>query len=90
MKLHAGVGATHGRGDGVGDDGQVVEPFFHEQPDDAVGVEDEVRAVGGFVADHAGGISEVGVYGRSRDEREKSDELGGLGEDVDILEGYFF
>lgn len=36
------------------DDGKVVETFFDQETDDTVGVEDEVGAIGGFRADHAG------------------------------------
>ena len=39
-------------GDGVLDDGEVVEALFDEEPDDAVGVEDKVGAGGVLVADH--------------------------------------
>jgi hypothetical protein len=54
LEAHAGVGlAGHGGGDGGGDDGEVVQAFFDEEADDAVGVEDEVSAVGAFVTDHA-------------------------------------
>ena len=52
----AGVGAADWGGDRSGGDGQVVEAFFDEEPDDAVGVEDEVGAGAGGVADHAGGM----------------------------------
>ena len=38
--------------DGLLDDGEVVEAFFDEEPDDAVGVEDKVCAGGALVADH--------------------------------------
>jgi len=34
----------------------VVQAFFDEEADDAVGVEDEVGAGAGRVADHAGGL----------------------------------
>ena len=34
------------------DHGEMVEAFFDEEADDAVAVEDEVGACGGFVADH--------------------------------------
>lgn len=33
------------------DDGQVVESFFHEQPDDSVRIEEEVAARSSFVPD---------------------------------------
>ena len=53
---YAGVGAADGGGDGAGGDGEVVQAFFDEEADDAVGVEDEVGAGAGRVADHAGGL----------------------------------
>ena len=53
LKLDAGVGAADGGGDGVREDGEVVQRFFHEEAVDAVAVEDEVRAGRAFVADHA-------------------------------------
>jgi len=56
---------------GLGDYGEMVETLFDEETDDAVGVEDEVAAVGVFVADHG----------------EEGDKLRGLREDVNIVRG---
>lgn len=36
------------------DNGEMVETFLDQQTDDAVGVEDEVCAIGVAIADHAG------------------------------------
>lgn len=37
----------------MGDDGEVVEPFFDEETDYSVGVEDEICSLGVFISDHA-------------------------------------
>jgi len=50
------------------DDRKMVQALLDEQTDDAIGVEDEVRALGVFVSDHG----------------EEGDQLRGLGQDVDV------
>lgn len=46
------IRVADGGRDGVLDSGEVVQPFLHEESDDAIRVEDEVRPVGVFVTDH--------------------------------------
>lgn len=53
LELNACIGAADRGGDGVLDDGKMVETFFDEETDDPVGVEDEICAIGGLRADHA-------------------------------------
>lgn len=53
----------------MGDGGEVVEAFLDEEADDAVGVEDEVAAGGGVVADDAGVFRNKLVIGEGRRER---------------------
>ena len=53
LKFDSGVFFANRTGDSVGDDREMIEPFFDQQTYDAIGVEDEVCSVGVLVADHA-------------------------------------
>lgn len=68
LELDARVLLAHGRGHRVRHHGEVVQAFLDEEPDDPVGVEDEVGPLRVFVPDH----------------REQRDELGRLWEDVHV------
>jgi hypothetical protein len=46
------IRVADGGRDGVLDSGEVVQPFLHEESNDAIRVEDEVRPISVFVADH--------------------------------------
>lgn len=59
LEHEAVVGAADGGGDGVLDDGEVVEPLLDEQADDPVGVEDEVGPFRLLAADHSASLASV-------------------------------
>lgn len=57
LEHEAGIGAAHGSGDGVLDRGEVVQPFFDEQPDDTVRVEYEITPLRLHIANLAAQVS---------------------------------
>lgn len=69
---------------------KVIQAFLNEEPNDSVRVEYEVRPVGIFVADDPVATLVVAlVRAIGENIREKSNELRGLGQNLDIVERDF-
>lgn len=52
FKFDTKVGPSNGGSDGLLNNGEVVQAFLHQQPNDAVRIEDEIGTGGSLVSDH--------------------------------------
>lgn len=69
---------------------KVVEALLYEQPDDSVGIKDEVSALGVLVADNPTGVLDPAHWRAKKGKysREQRNELGRLREDGDGVKFY--
>ena len=72
----------------MGDDREMVEAFFDQKTNDSIGVEDEIRSLGILVSNHAGSNESATLVSIAPDleyPRQKSNQLGSLGQDMDVF-----
>lgn len=82
FEFNTKVGPSNGGSDGLLNNGEVVQAFLHQQPNDAVRIEDEIGTAGSLVSDHpvcgTKCESSVTFHAENGSSRQESNQLGCL------------
>lgn len=82
FEFNTKVGPSNGGSDGLLNNGEVVQAFLHQQPNDAVRIEDEIGTAGSLVSDHpvcgTKYESSVTFHAENGSSRQESNQLGCL------------